>query len=108
MNSPYFKSCTQLDFNIYEAELAKSENRITIPIQCGYWVLQLAKLKMLSFYYNCLDYFLDRSSFELIEMDTDSYYLCLSELTLDKCVKPDLKNEFSKLLYGRWSDFLVS
>ena len=100
MNSPYFKNCVELDDNIYEAELAKTENKITMPLQVGYWILQLAKLKMLSFYYNCLDYYLDRDSFELIEMDTDSYYFSLSELSLDECVKPTLKHEYVKEIYG--------
>ena len=36
---------------------------------------QLAKLQMLQFYYDCLDHFIDRRDFKLIQMDTDSTYL---------------------------------
>ena len=36
---------------------------------------QLAKLRMLQFYYDCLDHFIDRRDFKLIQMDTDSTYL---------------------------------
>ena len=36
---------------------------------------QLAKPRMLQFYYDCLDHFIDRSDFKLIQMDTDSTYL---------------------------------
>ena len=36
---------------------------------------RLAKLRMLQFYYDCLDHFIDRRDFKLIQMDTDSTYL---------------------------------
>ena len=47
-----------------------------IPTQLGYTILQGGKLRMLEFYYDCLDYYLDRSDFQLV--DTDSQYLALS------------------------------
>ena len=49
-----------------------------IPTQLGYTILQVGKLRMLEFYYDCLDYYLDRSDFQLVEVDTDSQYLALS------------------------------
>ena len=36
---------------------------------------QLATLRMLQFYYDCLEHFIDSSDFKLIQMDTDSKYL---------------------------------
>jgi len=53
-------------------------------------VYQLAKLRMLKFYYDCLDYFVDRRAFELIQMDTDSLYFALSHKTLEEAVRPEL------------------
>ena len=41
------------------------------PFQIGIAVYQLAKLRMLEFYYD-LDRYVDRRDFELIQMDTDS------------------------------------
>ena len=45
------------------------------PYQCGIAVYQLAKLRMLEFYYDFLDKYLSRQDFKLCYMDTDSFYL---------------------------------
>jgi hypothetical protein len=49
---------------------------------------------MLSFYYDLLDKYIDRSDFELAAMDTDSNYLALSTETLEAAIKPELREEF--------------
>ena len=54
----------------------------------------LAKLRMLEFYYDFLDKYIDRSDFELCYMDTDSFYLALSGTSLDDIVKASLKKEY--------------
>ena len=46
--------------------------------------VELVKLRMLQFDYYCLDYFIDRRDFELIQMDTDSMYLGFSCKMLEK------------------------
>ena len=48
------------------------------PMQIGCAVYQLAKLRMLEFYYDCLDKYIDRSDFQYVEMDTGLAYLGLS------------------------------
>ena len=73
---------------------------------------------MLEFYFDCLDYYLDRSDFELVEVDTDSQYLALSQ-PIDKekmdrndlsyhplmsMVKPDKLDEFKAMIYNRCHD----
>ena len=88
-----------------------------IPIQLGYIILQGGKLRMLEFYYDCLDYYLDRSDWQLVEVDTDSQYLALLEpinheridkdLTyhpLMSMVRPELMDEFKNMLYGHCHD----
>ncbi len=45
-------------------------------------------------FWDFLDTFLKKECFELVEMDTDSLYLAISEETLDGCVKEDKKNEW--------------
>ncbi len=49
-----------------------------LSIQGAFWILNLAKLMMLAYYYNLLDKYLDRSDFSLLEMDTDSAYFGIS------------------------------
>ena len=61
----------------FEIEFRKEKVTINRPFQIGIVVYQLAKLRMLKFYYDCLDYFVDRRDFELIQMDTDSLYFAL-------------------------------
>ena len=69
---------------------------------------QLAKLRMLQFYYDFLDKYIDRRDFELIQMDTDSFYFALSHDTLEEAVKPELLEEFERekfqwLSWDKWS-----
>ena len=49
-----------------------------VPKQVGFFVLMYAKLRMLEFYYDCLDYYLNREDYELAQMDTDSIYFAVS------------------------------
>ena len=64
------------------------------PYQCGIAVYQLAKLRMLEFYYDFLDKYFSRKDFELCYMDTDSFYLVMSGDSLDEIVKPEMKQAY--------------
>jgi len=70
----------------YEISVRKSRIDICRPYQIGIAVYQLAKLRMLEFYYDFLDRFVDRRDYELIQMDTDSLYFALSGNSLDDVV----------------------
>jgi len=65
-------------------------------------VYQLAKLRILEFYHDFLDHFIDRQDFELIQMDTDSLYFALSANKLDDVVKPELTAEFDNCKTTGW------
>ena len=65
-----------------------------LPIQIGFMVYQYAKLKMLSFYYDFLIKFIDIRKFELCEVDTDSFYIALSETSLDAAVYDEKRQEY--------------
>ena len=64
-----------------------------LPLQIGVAVYHLAKLRMLDFYYNFIDKYIDRSDFELLEMDTDSNYFAFSEDSIEKIIKPEMREE---------------
>ena len=49
INDPCFKKCTNITDDTYEVEMAKKKIRFDLPIQLGYHILQLAKLRMLQF-----------------------------------------------------------
>ena len=73
VNLPQFKTLDRLE-NIYEVQMLKRPINLYTPFQIGYSILQMAKFRMLSFYYNCIIRYIERPFFEYIEMDTDSAY----------------------------------
>jgi len=93
---------------VYELQSRKPRVTIRRPFQVGIAVYQLAKLRMLEFYYNFLDRYFDRRDFELIQMDTDSFYMAISGERLEDIVRPELKQEFEVqknqwLAWDKWS-----
>ena len=85
---------TEVDKNFFEIEMAKKTIRLDMPHQLGYWILSNAKKRMLEFYFDCIDRFVDRSLFEYVEMDTDSAYMALATHSLEDAVRPELKRDF--------------
>ena len=64
------------------------------PYQCGITVYQLAKLRMLEFYYDFLDKYFSRKDFELCYMDADSFNLPMSGDSLDQVFRPEMKKAY--------------
>ena len=89
--SPFFDDLEEISNGVFEVSQRKRRVTITRPYQCGIAVYQLAKLRMLEFYYDFVDKFCDRRDFEVIQMDTDSLYMALSAEDFDDIIKPDLK-----------------
>ncbi|KAG3148564.1 hypothetical protein PC128_g23561 [Phytophthora cactorum] len=70
------------------------------PIHLSIAIYQLAKLRMLQFYYACIDFYFDRSDFQYQEMDTDSAYIAFSrENPFQDCIKPELREHFKQHKY---------
>ena len=63
-------------------------------MQIGFFVYQYAKLRMLQFYFDFMDKYLDRSDFQYCEMDTDSAYIAIVGPSVESLVRPELKEEF--------------
>jgi len=93
LRSAYFEDLVEIG-EAYELESRKTRITIRRPVQIGISVYQLAKLRMIEFYYDFLDKYLDRRDFELIQMDTDSLYMAISGERLEDIVRPELKAEF--------------
>ena len=55
---------------------------------------------MLEFFYDFIDKFIDRSDYEMIEMDTDSNYFAFSEDNIEKLIKPELREQYVKEKYN--------
>ena len=104
VNNPSFKSATSLPGEMFEIEMSKKKIDLDIPIQLAFTILQTAKLKMLEFYYDCLDYYIDRKDFELTHMDTDSLYLSIAGSSLREVIKSSKLQEFDQAIFNRCYD----
>ena len=51
---------------------------------------------MLKFYYDFIDKYIDRSDFEMCQMDTDSNYFAFSEDDIEKLIKPEMREEYQR------------
>ncbi|KAG3051285.1 hypothetical protein PC122_g22981 [Phytophthora cactorum] len=70
------------------------------PIHLSIAIYQLTKLRF-SFYYECIDFYFDRSDFQYQEMDTDSAYIAFScEKLFQDCIKPELREYFQEHKYN--------
>ena len=87
LRSAYFSDLDEIG-QAYELESRKPWITIRRPFQVAIAVYQLAKLRMLEFYYDFLDRYFDRRDFELIQMDTDSNYIAISAERLEDIVRP--------------------
>ncbi len=78
-----------------EITLKKRKIKQNNPIHVAIAIYQLAKLRMLEFYYDCIDFYIPRNRWEYLEMDTDSAYIAFS--LPDKAPK-DAPNPFDYLI----------
>lgn len=97
-------SCLEPEEAFYETEMAKDKIDMDLPIQLGYFILQYAKLRMLAFNYDFLDVYVDRSDYMLLEMDTDSNYMCPSADSFDDVIRPELRQRYQREIHGFCTD----
>ena len=100
VNEPEFNKLTQLGHDLYEVESFKKKILLNLPTQIGFFILQYAKLRMLSFHYDCIDKLLDRSHYQLMETDTDSYYYAIADKTIESLIKTEHIDQFKGEVYG--------
>ena len=91
---PTFYDAVEYD-NLYEVTQKKKTIKQNMPIQIGCTVFDDSKLRMLQFYYDCVDKYIDRSDFQYIEMDTDSAYMALTD-DFEKLIRLELRDEFEQ------------
>ena len=92
------------DQHLYEVIMAKPCIRHYMPKQLGFFVLQYAKLRILQFYYDFIDVFVDRSQYELCNINTDALCFAISGETLQDVVKPEMLDSYKQMLFGNCSD----
>ena len=92
--NPHFYDMTELPDGDYEVEKTEKKINLNIPIHVGVFILNYVKLRMLEFYYDCVDKYLSREDFIYCEMDTDSAYMAISGDSFEELIKPELREEF--------------
>ena len=102
INDKCFRAAAEIEEGLYEVEMSKKIIKLNLPQHIGFFVYQYAKLRMLSFYFDFIDVFVDRSDFEYCQMDTDSAYFAISGDTLEDVIKPSMRSRF----YKEWDDWL--
>lgn len=100
VNSKRFMSAAELADDIYEVQLSKSKINLDTPIIIGFAILQLAKLRMLQFYYDVIDAFIPRCKYQYCAMDTDSAYFATSGYIEDIIIDSKRKEFFSQ--FDKW------
>ena len=94
INDPHFKHFNRISDDSCEVFSSKRKIKMNVPLQVGAAVYDLAKLRMLEFYYDFIDYYIDRSSFQYLQMDTDSAYIAFSAQNFEDLIKPELKEHY--------------
>ena len=100
INNRTFKDLEKLHGDNYEVDSSLSEIKINLPLQIGLAVYQLAKLRLLEFFYDFVDKYNDRSNYELLHIDTDSCYFVFASENIEDLIKPELRNEYEKDKYN--------
>ena len=90
----HFYDMAELPDGYYEVETTKKKINLDLPIHISFFILNYAKLRMLEFYNDFLDYYLHREVFELLEVDMDSNYLGITVENVDDLIKPKHREGF--------------
>ena len=89
-----FRQLDVVTEDAYEIEMNKSVVKYTLPLHIGFFVYQYAKLRMLQFYYDFVDRYVERLLFQYCEMDTDSAYIALAGESIDGLVRADRRAHY--------------
>ena len=96
INDKRFVTLSELDDGYCEIKMLKKKITMDVPISIGFFVLSYSKLKLLSFYYQFIDKYFDRSTYELIQCDTDSLYIAFSDENIENLIKSDMLDDYKK------------
>ena len=99
-NSNNFVGMNELADDIFEVQLTKKRINLDTPIVIGFSILQLAKLRMLQFYYDVMFKYFSKKDFQYVTMDTDSAYFATSG-EFEDIVLPSMRQQFYSE-YDKW------
>lgn len=102
VNNDNFISACELNDSYYELETRPSKIKINSCLISGFYVLNNAKLRLLEFYYDFLNYYVPSPLHKIAEIDTDAVYSSLPCETLEESIQNQtLKSEFEYRTKGQ-------
>ena len=96
MDEPFLLSTTDAandDEDLFLVRMRHKKILCTEPTHVGVWVLQASKLRNM-IAVRTMETYLNPRKFTLCYADTDSLFMCLTELHIDDCVKPEYKDKW--------------
>ena len=94
INNRRFRQLNVVDEDVYEIAMNKRSVSYSLPLHIGFLVYRYAKLRMLQFYYDFIDTYIERPRFQYCEMDTDSAYIALAGESVDDLVSSFMREHF--------------
>ena len=94
INNKRFRQLDVVTDVAYETELNKQVVKYTLPLHIGFFVYQYAKLRMLQFYYDFVDRYVERPLFQYCEMGTESVYIALAGETIDDLITSEHREHY--------------
>ena len=97
ISNPLFHSLTSLGGGVYEVSSKNRCVKMNNLIQIAFFVYAHAKVIMLRFLYNFIDFYFSRDNYELAHTDTDSLYLAFAQTDhgdFEDLVKPHLRRDY--------------
>ena len=96
INNKRFRQLDVVTEDAYEVTSNKAHVTYDLPLHIGFFVYQYAKLRMLQFYYDFIDRYVERPLYQYCEMDTDSAYIALAGDSIDDLVAPEHREHYFK------------
>ena len=93
INSPNFRRLEEMDNDVYQIESLSGVVKIELPLVIGLFVLQHAKLLIMSFIYDFIKVYFSAEDVQLLSHDTDSVYIAISTNDLEELVLPHLREK---------------
>ena len=96
INNNRFRQLDVVTEDAYEITSNKVRLTYDLPLHIGFFVYQYAKLRMLQFYYDFIDRYVERPLYQYCEMDTDSAYIALAGDSIDDLVSAEHREHYFK------------
>ena len=94
LNNPAFHEIEQLGDDCFEVTMNKKYIKHDLPITLGFSIYNLSKLISLRFVYNFIYRFWLKCDVTLLNHDTDSWWLAMSNSNMEDIIIPELRKEY--------------